>query len=215
MTDTTEARVRRLSRFGYEVRERLTHGGTAWTFDNPHNHFWKTKEEAVVEAEAALERELTRARELMALSAPPDWASPAVSDRNWDLMRRVSALTVAQGGSVSVDYDNHFDRSLTSGRSIRIMAGSIRLAEQHLNRLLDAARTEGPVDGWKPTHRHKKRGSTYRVIGQAVLQTAEPAPDGAHMIVYQDEKGLVWVRPSAEFYDGRFELLHKEETDHA
>jgi hypothetical protein len=56
--------------------------------------------------------------------------------------------------------------------------------------------------------RHKKRGSTYRVIGTAVLQTDEPLEDMRGVVVYQCEAdGRFWVRSCTEFEDGRFEDL--------
>lgn len=63
--------------------------------------------------------------------------------------------------------------------------------------------------------RHKKRGTTYRVLHGAVMQSTHwrdthykvPA-DGRTVVVYQSEDdGSVWVRPSEEFEDGRFEEL--------
>ena len=31
--------------------------------------------------------------------------------------------------------------------------------------------------------------------------------DRSDVVIYDDAKGQVWVRPVAEFYDGRFEAL--------
>jgi hypothetical protein len=54
--------------------------------------------------------------------------------------------------------------------------------------------------------RHLKRGTFYRVVGPAVMQTADPVCDDTSLIVYQAEKdGSFWVRPTREFEDGRFE----------
>lgn len=73
------------------------------------------------------------------------------------------------------------------------------------------SKSEGPNSaGWEPTHRHVKRGSLYRITGGAKLQTENPCPDEAFLIVYQDEKGLLWARPGSEFYDGRFEPFSAE-----
>lgn len=55
--------------------------------------------------------------------------------------------------------------------------------------------------------RHKKRGSTYQVIGRGRLQVDEDL-DNEKITVYRGEAdGLIWVRPDYEFNDGRFEQL--------
>lgn len=60
------------------------------------------------------------------------------------------------------------------------------------------------IVAWKPTHKHVKRGTFYRVLSEGHLQMEGPN-DNAQMIVYEDETGYVWVRPKSEFFDGRFE----------
>jgi hypothetical protein len=55
----------------------------------------------------------------------------------------------------------------------------------------------------EPTHRHVKTGGLYRVIGEGRIEA-----DLAAVTVYVSEKGEMWVRPTAEFNDGRFEDLH-------
>lgn len=60
--------------------------------------------------------------------------------------------------------------------------------------------------------RHVKRGSTYEVVGQAMLQTSAPLTDMETMIVYRSlDDGRLWVRPSTEFEDGRFERVVQQE----
>ncbi len=53
-------------------------------------------------------------------------------------------------------------------------------------------------DAWCATHRHKK-GGLYRVIAEGLLET-----DRSDVVIYDDAQGQVWVRPAAEFWDGRF-----------
>lgn len=58
--------------------------------------------------------------------------------------------------------------------------------------------------------RHKKRDSTYNVVGEAELQLSSPVilEEGRSLTVYRSEKdGKLWVRPSSEFNDGRFEEI--------
>lgn len=61
--------------------------------------------------------------------------------------------------------------------------------------------------------RHKKRGSSYRVIGEGKMQSEhwragdnpEAYVDMEPVMIYEDEAGDFWVRPKDEFEDGRFE----------
>ena len=63
---------------------------------------------------------------------------------------------------------------------------------------LDPEAPTGPA-----VYRHKKRGTTYRLIGFAVREA-----DQEPMVVYQDtESGIWWTRPDSEFFDGRFEIV--------
>lgn len=67
--------------------------------------------------------------------------------------------------------------------------------------------------------RHKKRGGVYEVIGEAQVQTSRPLEDYEVVVIYRSlntpdiddpaspMKGETWVRPKAEFEDGRFEPL--------
>lgn len=61
--------------------------------------------------------------------------------------------------------------------------------------------------------RHKKRGTTYVVVGQAQVQCPDDAPltDYECVTVYRCEQtGDLWVRRNSEFRDGRFERLGGE-----
>ena len=62
------------------------------------------------------------------------------------------------------------------------------------------------VNEW-PQYRHKKRGTTYTVMGRATLQAEGPL-DNTKVVIYQSNiDGSMWVRPEAEFFDGRFEHI--------
>lgn len=63
--------------------------------------------------------------------------------------------------------------------------------------------------------RHKKRGSTYTVVGTAEVQSSNPVNEGDRLVVYRGEDGRLWARPVDEFTDGRFELVHAPVTDAA
>lgn len=57
-----------------------------------------------------------------------------------------------------------------------------------------------------PTHRHRK-GGLYRVVARGRLER-----DLAPVVIYASPEGLVWVRPAAEFDDGRFAPLTDDEA---
>lgn len=58
------------------------------------------------------------------------------------------------------------------------------------------------------TVRHKKRGGEYMVLGVGKVQTGEPLTDLTNVVIYQKKDTTeLWVRPLAEFRDGRFELV--------
>lgn len=59
-------------------------------------------------------------------------------------------------------------------------------------------------------YRHRKRGTTYQLIGHAEVQAPDDAPliEGEMVTVYRCEQdGALWVRRKPEFEDGRFERL--------
>jgi hypothetical protein len=73
----------------------------------------------------------------------------------------------------------------------------------------------------RPTHRHKKRGSEYILLGFGKMQAgrwfdllthngvleAKTSVDMCEVAIYRGEDGQHWVRPREEFEDGRFEAL--------
>lgn len=49
--------------------------------------------------------------------------------------------------------------------------------------------------------RHKKTGHLYKIVALGVQEdTREP------VVCYQGMDGMMWVRPAAKFFDGRFEV---------
>lgn len=58
-----------------------------------------------------------------------------------------------------------------------------------------------PMQGWAPTHRHKK-GGLYRLIGYGIAEA-----DRSPVAIYDDAEGTIWVRAKDEFKDGRFTKL--------
>ena len=144
--------------------------------------------------------------------------------RDW--IRRIDDAT-AHISSASIDtFANIRDaaRDALSGKPPREIATvQIRVVDG------SAAEDLAASDEWKPTHRHFKRGTSYRVLGDATFQLAKPwhgldevtIPSSliceGHMVrVYQSEDGALYARFPEEFDDGRFEVIaqRQEETDH-
>jgi hypothetical protein len=67
------------------------------------------------------------------------------------------------------------------------------------------------IDKQVPTHRHVKRGTLYEVVGYGLAQTTDVIIDDEHVVIYRsvggDRDGSLWIRPTTEFEDGRFEKL--------
>lgn len=62
-------------------------------------------------------------------------------------------------------------------------------------------------------YEHTKRGTRYAVLDPAArFQTSHPIGDNERVVVYRDiVSGELWVRPAAEFFDGRFRLVQDGE----
>jgi len=79
---------------------------------------------------------------------------------------------------------------------------ALRFLNGHASTAFAAIDAPGNGNVW----RHKKRGSTYDVIGEAKIQADEPLTDYEVAVVYRcRETGDLWIRRKSEFYDGRFE----------
>lgn len=102
------------------------------------------------------------------------------------------------------NYPHHVQAILNGLNGKRVSMDEIT----RLTKALDAAHTqiaELEAGGWRPTHRHVKRGTEYEHIGTARLQTDEPLTDMAYVEVYLGRDGDLWARRQSEFHDGRFE----------
>lgn len=77
----------------------------------------------------------------------------------------------------------------------------------HIAEDIKSSITKRDYLNFKPSYRHKKRGTSYENVAYAFLQTEKPIVDGVELKIYRDITGKVWARPVEEFFDGRFEVL--------
>lgn len=87
---------------------------------------------------------------------------------------------------------------------------------------------EAVIDREKPTHRHKKSGTEYVLIGYGKMQAEHwedtrgafdeggyiggDSVDMHEVAIYRSvDDGSLWVRPKEEFEDGRFEEIATED----
>lgn len=61
------------------------------------------------------------------------------------------------------------------------------------------------------TARHKKRGTSYEVLGIGKVQSAVALWDNDEVVIYRGKSdGKLWARKKDEFFDGRFDLMVAE-----
>lgn len=100
-------------------------------------------------------------------------------------------------------YSSIIDTEIKEEDCSRVMCEC--LYEEHAEVILEALNK----DEFKPTHLHKK-GRYYQVIGEGIIEeTGTPA------VIYKNDMGITWIRPSGEFYDGRFTPIEELNKDDA
>lgn len=109
---------------------------------------------------------------------------------------------------INSKYFDQFDRWRVKdklGNTVYIHLSYKPTAPEEAHDDLDCALPAPPADRW----RHKKRGGTYRIIGEASSQVVgEPIGEGDTVVVYRaDSDGSLWIRRKDEFFDGRFECI--------
>lgn len=153
----------------------------AWAFADRH------RDNPVMAAEIKHEtaKSLSKARDIIAYRSQQEGGEPVA----W---LRMNPQGTQSTGVTDVSY--YADQWRREGSDVRPLY------------LRSTSQEEG---GWRPTHRHLKRGTTYQIIGEGLLQTAvsRGAWDDLPVTIYAGEDGRFWVRPTAEFSDGRFEAL--------
>jgi hypothetical protein len=90
----------------------------------------------------------------------------------------------------------------TGGSTITVSKKDLRADVQFYTDFVAALPSTGTGE---PEHRyrHLKTGGTYKVIAHGKLEWSL-----APVVIYEAEKdGTIWVRPEAEFFDGRFERI--------
>lgn len=89
----------------------------------------------------------------------------------------------------------------------------------HVDNLRSLSAEPAQGEQWHPTHRHVKRDTDYQLIGTGKMQAeawfdyaSGASADMQKVAIYRGDDGQLWVRPIAEFIDGRFEPLSAAPT---
>lgn len=132
-------------------------------------------------------------RRLLAILSDPEGSDRCVAGhRNLDLQRVWHAM--------GKDHAENRD-----GQGSADWPSTLIAALEALARIAEGPTGEPAAVGNR--FRHVMRGSIYRVIGTGLLQSGTSVPEGTPIVVYVCESdGRLWLRPEAEFTDGRFVL---------
>lgn len=87
-------------------------------------------------------------------------------------------------------------------RSHKRARGAWALVQRIAEELIAREATGRP----RPRLRHRVRRSDYEIVGEAILQNSYVVcADGTPITIYRANDGTLYVRPSREMSDGRFE----------